>query len=185
MASPALALVPKRMSLYELVRDTEGIADLVEALDAADELTEEVSAQLSEALCLSIAGTKDKIDRSCGVLASFEAAQAAAKAERDRLDLRVKYFARQAQRLEDYLMAVLVSSNLKRMDGNTSSISRTLNPASAIPDGTVEGPLAPEFVRTPKPAPWEPDKTAIKAAITAGKEVPGWSTARTQRLVRS
>jgi hypothetical protein len=64
MAAQALALVPKRMSLYELIRDVEGIADLVEALDAADELTEEASAQLSEALCLAIAGTKDKVDRS-------------------------------------------------------------------------------------------------------------------------
>jgi Siphovirus Gp157 len=183
VSAPALALVPKRFSLYEHVRDVEGIADLVEALDAAGELTPQTQEQLEHALCAAIAGTKEKIDRTTCVLAQFEAAEAAAKTERDRLDVRAKYFARQRERLEDYCMAVLTASKLPRIDGNTSSISVRKNPAKLVIDDAMEIPW--EYMTLPEPPPAEPDNAAIKAALKNGVEVSGARLVQTSRMVRS
>jgi hypothetical protein len=182
-AAAALTLVPARHSLVEYIGDVEAI---ISTLDTLDDLADTDSIdELSRMLVDAISGTKAKIDSSCRVLASFDSAEAAAKAERDRLDARAKYFARQRERLEAYLLRALSLAGVPKMDGNTSSIAVRLNPASTVPDATVAGPLAPEFVRPPKPSPWEPDKTAIKGAIAAGREVPGWSTSRAAKLVRS
>lgn len=182
-SASALALVPKRMSLYEHVRDVEGIADLVEALDAAEELTPEVSEQLSHALIDAIAGTKDKIDRTTSVLAQFEQAEAAAKAERDRLDRRVKYFARQRERLEEYVLAVLTASKLPKIDGNTSSVAVRKNPPRLVIDDASEIPW--DYMTLPEPPDPAPDNAAIKAALKGGAAVPGCRLVQTNRLVRS
>jgi hypothetical protein len=175
------------MSLWEHVADVENIADLVDALDRADELTPEVSEDLQKALIAAICGTKDKIDRSTSVLARFEAAEAAAKLERDRLDARVKYFARQAERLSEYLLAVLTASKLDRIDGETSSIQRRKNPARVeIED---EDAIPFDFLRfppEPPPPPPVPDKKAIAAALKLDPEsVPGARLVQTFKLVRS
>lgn len=171
MSASALALVPKRFSLYEHVRDVDGIADMVEALDAEDELTPEIAERLSAELCAAIAGTKSKIDRTTSVLMQFQAAEAAAKEERDRLDVRAKYFARQRERLELYCLAVLAASGRDRIDGDTSAIARRRNP----PKVEVFDPSAipSEFMRLPEPPPPPaavPDKKALAAALKSACE---------------
>jgi hypothetical protein len=189
MAAPALTLVPPpRRSLFAHVAEVEDIADLVDQLDRAGELDPEVAEQLSAALCASIAGTKEKIDRVAGVLAAFEAAEAAAKAERDRLATRAAYFLRQRERLETYCLAVLTASKLDRIDGNTAGIARRKNPPKVVIEDVSVIPW--DFMRLPDPLPDPealPDKKLIAAALKADPEsVPG---ARLQpdnyRLVRS
>jgi len=183
MASPALSLVPRRMSLFELVRDVEGIADLLDALDDSGELTPEIESQLQADLIAAVAGTKEKIDRTTSVLASFEAAEAAAKTEAERLVNRAKRFARQRDYLERTVIAVLTSSNQKRIDGSTSSVAIRVNPPSVLIDDAAAIPAA--YLRLPKPPEPAPDKTAIKAALQAGAIVPGCRIAQSVRLVRS
>ncbi|HEX4138387.1 MAG TPA: siphovirus Gp157 family protein [Bryobacteraceae bacterium] len=174
VAGPQLALVPKR-SLFAHVREVEDIADLVDQLDRAGELDPDTAELLSATLCASVAGTKDKIDRSCAVVAAFEAGEAAAAAERERLDARAKRFARLRERLEAYLLAVLVASNLDRIDGNTSSIARRRNPPKI--EILDESAIPWEFMRLPDPPPPPaavPDKSAIKIALKADAAcVPG------------
>jgi hypothetical protein len=186
MSAPALALVPKRFSLYEHVRDVEGIADIVEALDPED-IDPDVAEQLAAALCAAIAGTKDKIDRTTSVLMQFETAEAAAKAEASRLEARAKYFARQRERLEAYCLAVLDASKLERIEGNTSAIARRKNPPKVVIDDERE--LPPEFWRSPPVPPIpadQPDKGAIAKALKADPEsVPGCRLHRNYRLQRS
>jgi hypothetical protein len=180
-----LALVPKR-SLFEHIRDVEGIADLVDALDDANELTPELSAELSEKLIRAIAGTKSRVDDCAGILAHFEAAEAAAIAERTRLDARARYFARQHDRLTEYVLAVLTASKLDRIDGETSTLARHRNPPRVVIDDDSAVPT--EFLRWPDPLPDpdpEPDRNAIKAAIRGGAEVPGCRLQTTYKLVRS
>jgi len=180
-----LALVPKR-SLFEHIRDVEGIAELVDALDDSNELAPELSAELSEKLIRAIAGTREKVDRCAGILALFEAAEAAAVAERARLDARALYFARQHDRLSEYVLAVLTASKLDRIDGETSTLTRHRNPPRVVIDD--ENAIPTEFLRWPDPLPDpdpEPDKNAIKAAIRGGVEVPGARLVTTFKLVRS
>ncbi len=182
-AAPALALVPKRMSLFELVRDVEGIADLLDALDDAGELTPEVEEQLQAELIKAVAGTKDKVDRTCSVLASFDAAEAAAKAEAERLTNRARRIARQRDYLEHTVTAVLTASNLKQIDGYTSTLAIRVNPPAVQIDTAAEIPA--QYLRTPKVPDPAPDKTAIKAALVAGACIPGCRIVQSLRVVRS
>lgn len=182
---PGPVLVPKR-SLFAHVAEVEDIANAVDQL--GDELTPEAAEMLSAALCASIAGTKEKVDRTAAVLAAFEAAEAAAIAERSRLDLRARRFHLMTERLENYVLAVLTASNLDKIDGHTSTLARRKNPPKVVIDDEAVIPW--DFMRCPEPEPEPeavPDKAAIAKALKVDPEsVPG---ARMQgggyRLVRS
>jgi hypothetical protein len=183
-ASPVLTLVPKR-SLFAHVAEVEDLASLVDQLDRAGELTDEAAEELSAALCASIAGTKTKVDRTAAVLAAFASAESAAKLERDRLDVRAKYFARQTERLEDYVLAVLSASQLERLDGLTATLARRKNPAKVVIDSEDAIPF--EYLRfppEPPPPPAVPDKAALKKALAAGP-VDGCHLTQDYRIVRS
>jgi hypothetical protein len=184
---PGPVLVPKR-SLFAHVQEVEDIASLVDQLAGENELTPETAETLSAALCASIAGTKEKVDRTASVLAAFEAAEAAAIAERSRLDLRCRRFHLMTERLENYVLAVLTASNLDKIDGHTSTLARRKNPPKVVIDD--ESVIPWDFMRLPEVPPEPeavPDKKLIAAALKVDPaSVPG---ARLQpdnfRLVRS
>jgi Siphovirus Gp157 len=182
-SAPALALVPRR-SLREHISEVDAIADTIEAMDDED-LTEEARARLAAMLLGAIAGTKNKVDATTAVMARLEHRAEAQKAERDLLDQGLKRSLHQLDRLGDYVLQVLDGAGLDRIEGDVSTLTRRRNPASVVPDGTVSGPLAREFVREPKPGPWSEDKTAIRVAIAAGRQVPGFACYQSVRLVRS
>jgi hypothetical protein len=186
-AAPQLTLVPPaRRSLRALVGTVEGIADAIEVLDDGtldDQTRDELSAQLIEALC----GTRSKVDRTASTLAMFEHLEAAATAERKRLDERAAFYGRQRERLETYVLAVLDASKLDRIDGETSSLQRKKNPPKVVID---EAALIPwDYMRMPpevEPPPPEPDKKLIAAALKADPaSVPGCRLTQGARLVRS
>jgi hypothetical protein len=192
MAAPSLALAPslapvpepKRPKLLEYLDDIEAVLDTLDGLDEADEESRDA---LGRMLIEKIAGTKAKIDSSCHVLAGFAAAEASAKAERDRLDARAKYFARQTDRLETYLLAVLEASKQDRIDGNTCGIQRRKNPAKVRIDCEQSIPF--DFLRfppEPPPPPAQPDKKLIAAALKANPDAcPGATLVNSFRLVRT
>jgi hypothetical protein len=179
-----IALVPKRITLRAHIEGVDAILLTIGDLDEED-LTPDEKDELSAMLISALAGTKKKVDATAAAMASLEHKLAADKAERDRLAKRVQRDERQLERLEDYVLAVLEASNLPCIEGETSTLKRQKNPASVVPDPTFCGPLAPEFIREPKPAPWTDDKNAIKIAIKAGRLVPGFACASAMRLVRS
>jgi hypothetical protein len=179
-----LTVVPKRITLREHIEGTDAIIRTIGDLDEED-LTPEAKDELSAMLISALAGTRKKVDATAAAIAGLEHRLAADKAERDRLAKRVQRDERQLERLEDYVLAVLEASNLDKIDGETSTLARRPNPPSVVPDTSVAGPLAREFVREPKPAPWSEDKTAIKTAIAAGRQIPGFAVGRSIRLVRS
>ena len=181
-AAPVLALVPKRPRLVDYLDDVESILDTLDGLeDGDDEARDALSAMLID----KIAGTRAKTDSTARVLASLEAAEAAALAERARLDTRAKYFARQQQRLTDYLLAVLDASKLDKLDGDVSTLARRRNPARVVIDSEAEIPW--EYMRLPDPPPVPdavPDKAALKQALKDGP-VNGCRLLQSYRLVRS
>jgi len=188
MSAAALTLVPRRMSLFEHVADVESIADLVDSLDRAGELTPEITDQLQAALIAAVAGTKSKVDRCASVLCAFETAEAAAEAEIGRLTKRAAKMKRQREYLERTCLAVLDASKLDAIDGNTSTIARhKLPPKVEITD---ENAIPVDFLRWPDPPPppnSAPDKKLIAAALKRDPaSVPGARLApRTYKLVRS
>jgi hypothetical protein len=183
-----IELVPDRprcLTLRDYVTRVDFIAQTVESLDD-DELDEETRDELSRALITELAGTREKVDSVASTLAMFEHMVDSAEKERERLAKRSAYYRRQTERLEHYVLMVLETSKLDRIDGDTSSLRRHLNPWKVIVDNPAAIP--PEFLRTPQPAPPPPplpDKAAIARAIKAKQPVPGARLERGAKLVRS
>jgi hypothetical protein len=174
---------PRRRSLREHVNLVDYIACTIEALDD-EELTDEVRDELSQQLLEAMAGTREKVDSTSRVLAMFESLQAGAKAERERLQKREAYFARQIDRLELHVLAILTASRLDKIEGETSTLARRKNPPYVVI--VDEDQIPAEFLRTPPPPAAVPDKTAIKKAIAAGVHVSGARLNNDSfRLVRS
>jgi hypothetical protein len=182
-AANSLMVVPRR-SLWEHISEIDAIADTIEAMEDED-LTEAARSELAALLLGAVAGTRKKADATAAVMARLEHRAEAQKAERDLLDKGMKRSLRQLERLGDYVLQVLDAAGLDRIEGDVSTLARRRNPAGIIPDTAVSGPLAREFVREPKPAPWTEDKTAIRVAIAAGRQVPGFACHQSVRLVRS
>jgi hypothetical protein len=173
---------PAKISLRQHIEGVDAIADAIEQLDAKD-LTPEVRDELSAALIGAIAGTKRKVDDTARVLAMFEHLGAAAKAEKDRLAKREAFYARQFERLNDYVLATLEASKLPKIEGETSTLRRQKNPPRlVIAPGTK---IADEWLVYPDAPPPQPDKDAIKRAIKAKRVVEGCSLEADYRLVRS
>lgn len=186
MAAPSLALVPPRISLREHIAEVDALIELVESLDESNaaELSPGVVEQLQRDLISALAGTKQKVDNTARVLADFETGIAAAKAEEKRLKARAEYLERQKDRLEQYVLATLEASGLKKIDGHTSTLAARTNPAKVVVDVEVED-LPFDYIRTPPIPRDEPDKKKIAEALKRGEEIPGCHLIQTTRLVRS
>jgi hypothetical protein len=178
-------IAARRRSLREHVEGVEAIADAIEQLDD-EALSQEARDELSAALIEALAGTRKKVDAVASTLALFESLRIAAATERDRLARRVDFYARQSERLEIFVLAILSASKLTRLDGETSTLMRRLNPPGVVIDDESAIPM--EFLRWP-PVPPEPppvpDKATIKKAILSGHAVEGCRLERSVRLVRS
>lgn len=177
---------PAKRSLRDRVGAVEYIADLIEQLDD-EAMTAEVRDELSRQLIDELAGTRAKVDATSATLAMFESLEASAAAERDRLAKRVARYAAQRERLETYVLAVLTASKLDKIDGETSTLARRLNPVSVRID-CDPATLPREFLRfaaPPPPPPPAPDKTELKRALQAGREIDGVRLERRAKLVRS
>ena len=176
------ARVPPRVSLCRHIEGVEAIADTIEGLDdetLSDDAREELSAMLIDA----IAGTKRKVDATANVFAMFEALEAGAKAEKERLAKREAFYARQLQRLTDYVMATMTMSSLVRLDGETSTLRLRKNPPSVVIEPGAR--IADEWLVYPDAPPPRPNKAAIAQALKAGREIAGAALVATTRLVRS
>ena len=183
MAAPNLLPVPTpRLTLLDKLQEANLIEETLFALDTED-IDPDTREQLGARLVEVTISTKEKVDRTNATLAWFDAAEAAADAEIKRLNARKKFFARNRDRLEAYMLHALTTSGRKSVEGFTSTLSWKMNPEKLdIADGTE---IPAEFLRTPKPPAPEPDKDAIKRALNAGMEIEGCRLTQSPRLVRS
>ena len=188
-ATFGLAIVPKnepavtpRVSLRAHIEGVEAIADTIEGLDD-ETLTDDERDELSAMLISAIAGTKRKVDATANVFAMFETLEAGAKAEKERLAKREAYYARQIERLTEYVTVTMQTSKLDKLDGETSTLKLRKNPPSvAIEPGAR---LDDEWLVYPDAPPPRPDKAAIGRALKAGRAIAGATLQATMRLVRS
>jgi hypothetical protein len=82
--------------------------------------------------------------------------------------------------LKDYMLAGMMVAGVKKIEGPYLRLSIRDNPEAVEVFDAAQIPA--EFMRQPEPPPAAPDKTAIKAAIKAGQEVPGVKLTRSQCL---
>ena len=159
------------MKLYEVVQEYRAQLDALAELDLdaqtyADTL-ESMDGELKDKLRAVIAYSLDL---------EIEATGAAAAAKRmkeraDSLDTRVKW-------LRDYALRSMEATNLSEVSTDEWAAKVAKKPASVVIADGVELPA--EYIRTTVKT--EPDKAALKVALTAGKVVPGVALVAGHRL---
>ena len=111
---------------------------------------------------------------------NLEATAVAIKEAEAQMAARRKAMEKRADNLRAYILRCMESTGIKKIDGPHFALNVKANPASVEVFDPFQVPA--EYMRQkPPPAP-EPDKTAIKAAIQAGKEVPGAKLTQGKRL---
>jgi hypothetical protein len=175
-----LRIVPKR-SLRDHLEGVDLILEAIEQLDV-ENITEERKLELSTDLISALAGTRSKVDNVSQVIGMFEGLEASAAAEIERLKKRAATFARQRQRLIDYVLATMEASKLPKLEGNTSTLALRKNPPAVRIEDETAIPRA--YFRFPVPPPVV-DKAAIARDLKALREVPGARLVTSNRLVRS
>ncbi len=159
------------------------IACLIELIEeSASAATDEERAAYDAILRNAIMGAKSKVDAISGVLAELGAREEACAREIARLQARKQAAAGNAKRLRGYIVAVCAGANLKKLEGLTSGFS-IRNNAPQLEIFEQEA-LPAEYIDVRVEEVLEPARDRIKAAITAGADVPGARLVQTQSAVR-
>lgn len=157
------------MTLYQLNAEFEELYNLLCDLPDDDE-------EALEAYYTTLEGIQGEIDQKMENIACFikqlNADAAALKAERDAIEARLKAKQHKADRLKAMLQDALVNAGLKRLEMPKAKISLRQNPPSVIITdlGAV---AASAYIKPRVIKEADVDKTAIKAAIQSGEDVPG------------
>ena len=141
--------------------DADTVADTIEASGITDDIA--VKAQGLEY-----------------VARSAEAHLPAIDAEISRLQALKAHRAKVAAGLRSYLMDNMIRMQIEKIDCPMFSISIRSNPPSVDIFDPLQLPIS--YMVSPLPPPDRPDKTLIKEALKAGKDVPGARLVQGQRL---
>jgi Siphovirus Gp157 len=196
---PALAVVPApapRQTLLDVMDNLQALVNSTELVVAEQE--QEFLADLQAAKL----SAREKIDKVAGFIAQCEAQNAGAAAEIIRLRARQQFFAAATERMEGYVLNVVMRQDpdakgrYPKLEGNTSSFGAQRNPPSVTITDQATVPASCKTVSVTMPATmwdtmldsldvdvcsqvldavqptWAVLKTLVKDAIAA--EVPDW-----------
>lgn len=174
------------MTLYDL---TEEITAVAERLEEIYEGNEEGRDELLEAWRTTLDAVVGEFDEKAGNIAALiknlRAEEAALKAEADALERRRKVKENAAKRLTEYLKDAMVAAGKKKIDTLKAALSVKDNPESAIIENEAaliawaQEAQHNEYLTYSAP---KINKTAVKAALKDGEEIPGASLQRGKRL---
>lgn len=111
---------------------------------------------------------------------NLEATAAAIKEAEAQMAQRRKAIEKRVENVKAYILRCMESAGIKKIDSPHLSLSVKANPPSV--DVFDADQLPAQFMRQKPPPPPEPDKTAIKAVLTTGGEVPGARLIKGTRL---
>lgn len=160
----------------------EGIQNEISSMLSVpdEELTDEQRATMS-AYLNELAGQESaKVDSFAQFIRLETARAEAMKEESKRLAARAKTVSNRLEYLRGLYAGILIEHGLKKVQGNVYSI--TLDKSERVEVPVYTDGLPPEFVRVRVEETREPDKTAIKAAIKEGREVPGCAVKEIYRV---
>ena len=145
--------------LADMELDDQTLADTLESMGGELELKAENVVMFARNLEVTAAAIKD--------------AEAQMAARRKAMESR-------SASLKRYVLENMQLAGIQKIEGPLFKLSIRENPTSVE---VFEPDLIPlEYMTQPKPPPPAPNKTAIKAAIAAGVDVPGAKVNRTTRL---
>ena len=111
---------------------------------------------------------------------NLEATAAAIKEAEAQMAARRKALENRAAGLRRYVLENMQFAGIQKIECPFFKLSIRDNPAAV--EIYEPGLIPAQFMKQPEPPPPAPDKTAIKAAITAGTEVPGAKLTKGTRL---
>lgn len=154
------------MSLYSLTDECRNLYDALMA--SADEETGEVDISLVNALAERQEAWEDKAVAVACVYRSLDEDAARVGREIERLTAMKKRLERERDRVKEGLSAAFTALGVEKVKGMYADISFRASEQTIIDNADA----VPEEYMTVKTT-YTPNKTAIKEAIKAGKEVPG------------
>lgn len=154
------------MSLYSLTDECRSLYDALMA--SVDEETGEVDISLVNALAERQEAWEDKAVAVACVYRSLDEDAARVGREIERLTAMKKRLERERDRVKEGLSAAFTALGVEKVKGMYADISFRASEQTIIDNADA----VPEEYMTVKTT-YTPNKTAIKEAIKAGKEVPG------------
>ena len=154
------------MSLYSLTDECRNLYDALMA--SVDEETGEVDISLVNALAECQEAWEDKAVAVACVYRSLDEDAARVGREIERLTAMKKRLERERDRVKEGLSAAFTALGVEKVKGMYADISFRASEQTVIDNADA----VPEEYMTVKTT-YTPNKTAIKEAIKAGKEVPG------------
>ena len=150
-------------ALYVLAQEYRATAEQLSNL----ELDEQTIADTLE----SMSGDLEvKAQNVAFVVRNLEVSADAIKAHREQQKEREDAIRKRAESMRSYLARCMEACGIEKIEGPGIALSFRKSSAVVINE---PGLIPQEFMRVKPAPPPEPDKTAISAAIKAGKEVPG------------
>lgn len=157
------------LSLYQIAQDHRAmVSALMESTDDAVTIADTLEA---ESYPLEL-----KTQNVAYAVKNLEATAVAIKAAEQEMATRRKAIENRAQHLKDYALTCMQIAGVTKIECPHFAISVRNNPPSV--DVFEPGLIPAEYMRQPETPPPVPDKTLIKDAIKAGKEVPGATLAQ-------
>lgn len=102
---------------------------------------------------------------------NLEASAVAIREAEGQMAARRKSIEARAKRMNEYLLHNMQFAGVLKIESPHFALVVRNNPPAVVIDDSWQIPA--EFMKQPEPPPPAPDKTAIKEAIKAGREVPG------------
>lgn len=143
-----------------------------------DEQREELENYVNEYLDMLAEQEADKIDAYAHVIREQSARIEFLKAEKKRIDARLKTANNGLDRMKVYMVDVLNQAGIKKATGNSSTLSLRRSEAVLV---SVGPDTLPEELKTVKTT-ITPNKKAIKDAIKSGKDIDGCSIVENMSL---
>ncbi len=153
-------------TLYEIEYELTFLLDTLEGLLPEEEDTR---LELEEAITRAIRAEIQKVDGISRMLAHFESQAQLAAEESKRLQARRKAFERSGERLEGYVRRAMDLAGVKKLEGQTTTLSLRIAPASVLITNFDAIPAEYKETRTEVVI----NKDAVKKALKSGAEVPG------------
>ena len=160
-------------ALYELAAEYRADAEKLADID----LDEQTLADTLEGLSGEL---EVKAQNVIMFTRNLEATAAAIKEAEAQMAARRKALENRAAGLRRYVLENMQFAGIQKIECPLFKLSIRDNPAAV--DIYEPGLIPAQYMKQPEPPPPAPDKTAIKAAITAGTEVPGARLTKGTRL---
>lgn len=144
------------MRLYELTEEYDRLLDME-------------GEEAEQALMVVCADLQKKAGNICKFLANCDSDVEAIKAEESRLAARRKAIENTSKKVKDYVKMQMAVHDISKIDAGTFKLS--LSPSSGSVEIDDMEQLPPRFKTIVQEV--KVDKTAIKAAIKSGEDVPG------------